>query len=340
MYWGEPRCTDPAAPRRGVMRWALMCLWVIGVLLPWPSVAAQVTAEVTGQASGSTPALSAPSAPASAPAAGARLLRAVRFAPEIDYGPFVYRDADGAIRGLSVDLLGALAPRAGLVIETLPARPLAEQLAAAQRGEVDLISSLRPTPERSAYLRFTPPYIEVPAVVVGRAGQPAVDLDALIGRPVAVGRGYAVEAFVRQRHPAVNWVPVSDDRAGLRLLVGGQVEAVVADVASLAFLGRQPGAMTLGAMHAVGFQYALSFAYRKDWPELGDALAAAIQALPPVERQRVVDRWMPSALPVPDSRVRVLSFVALLAAGVGVVAWWQVRRRASLPVAMPQRERS
>ncbi len=33
----------------------------------------------------------------------------VRFAPERDYGPFVFEAADGKVKGLSVDVLEALA---------------------------------------------------------------------------------------------------------------------------------------------------------------------------------------------------------------------------------------
>ena len=75
----------------------------------------------------------------------------VRFAPERDYGPFVFQRDDGRIDGLSVEMLGLLQQQAGLQIVTLPARPLSEQLAALRRREADLVSSLRATPERGEY---------------------------------------------------------------------------------------------------------------------------------------------------------------------------------------------
>ncbi len=57
-------------------------------------------------------------------------------------------------------------PSVRFALTTLPAQPLAAILDAAQRGEGDLVSSLRPTPERAAYLAFTAPYVQVPAVRV------------------------------------------------------------------------------------------------------------------------------------------------------------------------------
>ncbi|RZS58359.1 transporter substrate-binding domain-containing protein [Sphaerotilus mobilis] len=259
---------------------------------------------------------------------GTPALPVVRFAPEADYGPFVYRDADGRIRGLSVDLLDQVARHAGVSMQTLPARPLAEILAGAQRGEVDLITSLRPTPERAAYLGFTRPYVQVDAIAVGRAGTPGPDLRDLSGRKVAVGAGYAVEHFVRQAYPQVVWQGVADDRVGLALLRAGQVDAAVADVASVHFIVTQQGWPALALGRPVGFSYPLSFAWRKDLPELGAALEAGLAALTPDERAVVLQRWLPAeALAVIDDRRLPLLAVGVAALLAGAVTVLLARRR-------------
>jgi ABC-type amino acid transport substrate-binding protein len=216
----------------------------------------------------------------------------VRFAPERDYGPFVFERQDGRIDGLSVDMLALLQQRTGLQITTLPARPLAEQLAALRAREADLVSSLRATPERGAYALFTVPYVSVPAVLVMRADRPERRLAELDGAPVAVGQGYAVEPVMRLRHPRVAWQGVSDDAVALQGLVQQRFEAAVVDAASFAHVIRE---RRLEGLHVVGpadFDYALSFAVRKDWPELRDALDDAIRALPSAQRQAVLRRWI------------------------------------------------
>ena len=53
---------------------------------------------------------------------------AVRFAPERDYGPFVFERADGRLDGLSIDMLQLVQRQAGISLVTLPARPLQQQL--------------------------------------------------------------------------------------------------------------------------------------------------------------------------------------------------------------------
>lgn len=258
----------------------------------------------------------------------------VRGAPEADYGPFVYAEADGRIEGLSVDMLRLVQQHTGLSVSWLPPRPLNEHLAAARERRADLLTSLRPTAERSEYLAFTQPYVSVPAVVVlgpstrGLSGPEP--LRQLVGRPVTVGQGYAVEAAMRERHPQVRWVPVPDDVEALRRVATGQADAAVADAASVAFVIARHRLDGLSVAGRVGFDYTLSFAIRSDWPELRDIVDRGIRAIQPEERRRVMDRWAPAlsaADEVPRARwatTAALSLLALALAGAALL--WRRRR--------------
>ncbi len=264
----------------------------------------------------------------------------VRLAVERDYGPFVYQQADGRITGLSIDMLELVRERLGLGVKPLPPAPLQDLLAAARRGDADLITSLRPTPERGEFLLFTRPYVSVPAVVAMRASADDADplregvdpLRAFAGRAVAVGAGYAVESVVRQRHPQVLWQPVRDDVVALRGLAEGRYAAAVLDSASLAFVQREHRLPPLRAVGRVGFDYTLSFAVRRDWPQLRDLLDAAILDVPAAERQRVLERWMPQAPPAPEhAPLATRVGLVLLALGVagGLRVLWRRRGAAS-----------
>jgi ABC-type amino acid transport substrate-binding protein len=258
----------------------------------------------------------------------------IRFAPEKDYGPFVFQNAEGQVTGLSIDILEALKPGLDAPVLMLPAQPLAVILEAAKRGEVDLISSLRPTPERSAYLAFTSPYVQVPAVLVVRQSVSPAKLMDLNGQRVAVGKGYAVEAFVRQTYPQVDWQAVPDDLSALQGLMAGKYQAVVADIASLSHLLRQQQVKGVQVSQAVGFDYPLSFAYRKSMPQLGRQLEAGLQRLDDGTRQKIINRWIDaSALQYEDQRRRVLRWAGLTMATLAAVIlaglYLRKRRKAS-----------
>ncbi|QLI80837.1 transporter substrate-binding domain-containing protein [Chitinibacter fontanus] len=224
--------------------------------------------------------------------AQAQELLHVRFAPEKDYGPFIYQDESGQIKGLSWDILQEIAPAARLQIETQAPASLAYILEQAKLGKVELISSLRPTPERALYLGFTQPYVAIPAVLIRRLDSPTATLQTLTGARVAVGKGYAVEHFVREKYPGINWVLVADDREALLLMAQNKVAAMVADIASTIFIARREQYQNWRVEQNIGFEYQLSFAYPKTQTELGRRLELALSRLPVQRREAILARWL------------------------------------------------
>ena len=261
----------------------------------------------------------------------------VRFAPERDYGPFVFERADGRLDGLSIEMLQLVQAQAGFTVVMLPARPLQQQLDALRAREADLVSSLRPTPQRAEFLEFSIPYVSVPAVVVTREGQTTRTLAALSGRPVGVGQGYAVEAVVRARHPEVDWRALPDDEQVLRGVLEGRLDAAVVDTASLAHVTREGRLAGLRVSAPADFEYSLSFAVRKDWPELREALDAALRAIPAAQKHAVVERWLGTE-PTPGGSARTpwadriaWGLLGLAVLGAALVAAPALRRRRSPP---------
>ena len=254
----------------------------------------------------------------------------IRFAPEKDYAPFVSAGPTGRAQGLSIDVLELLQPHLGAQVEMLSPDNLANILQAARRGEVDLISSLRPTPERAEFLAFTEPYVKVPAVLVVKQGAAPPNLKDLRDRPVAVGKGYAVEGFVRANYPHVRWVPVPDDLTALRGLMAGEFDGVVADVASVSDATRLRGIQGVQVVEALPFEYELSFAYRKELTALGAALNAGLKELTPATRQVLLRRWIDTdTLMYENPRIAGVRKLAMAFAALAVLGWviWRVRQR-------------
>lgn len=241
----------------------------------------------------------------------------IKWAAEADYAPFIFVDAQRQPQGLSHDVLRALQERLGLPLQQQPALPLNELLDQTRHGHLDLLTSLRPTAERAEYLAFTSPYVEVPTVLVVRGEQrTSLTLKQLAGMRVAVGDGYAVERFVRDSYPTVQWLALPTDRAGLQALQQRQVAAVVMDLGSASYLLKEEAFQDLQIGTKIGFNYPLSFAYRKDWPELGRILEAGLHSLTLAEREELMQPWLeqlPGTSKQPGSLLLAAVAVGLLA---------------------------
>jgi hypothetical protein len=158
-------------------------------------------------------------------------------------------------------------------------------------------------------------------VLVVRQSLSPPQLSNLNGQRVAVGKGYAVEAFVRKNYPLVDWQAVPDDLTGLQGLMAGQYQAVVADIASVSHSLRQQQVKGVQVAQTIGFDYPLSFAYRKTLPQLGRQLEAGLQRLDPATRRAITDRWIdPETLRFEDVRRTRLRWAGLVLALLAAAA--------------------
>jgi ABC-type amino acid transport substrate-binding protein len=263
---------------------------------------------------------------------------ALRLAVERDYPPFVFVGPNLQAQGLSIDMLRLVQEATGLRVVEQPPAPLHTLLSDLRQGKADLITSLRPTPERAAFLEFTRPYIQVPAILVMRTDHaPLATSDAwnaLQGRPVAVGHGYAVEAAMRTTYPRVDWHSVSNDSEALQGVADGRFEAAVADAASVAYNVEAHGLKGLRSAGRVGFDYELSFGIRQGQPGLRARMDAAILAIPRHQRQTVIDRWLRPLNTQAMGRGRIWPAVlgaGLLGSGLLLLGWKAWRPTAKQP---------
>lgn len=258
------------------------------------------------------------------------------WAPEADYQPFIFVDAQGQPRGLSRDLLALLNERLHLGLVAAPAAQLQDLLDAVQREEVDLLTSLRPTEERARLLDFTSAYVYVPTVLVLPSDtSPATGLQQLAGKPVAVSKGYAVEAYVRKHYPDIQWQALPSDAESLTALRAGKVSAALMDLGSASYLLGKPTTAGLSIGPRISFDYPLSFAYRKDWPELGEILEVGLRSVTPQEQAAISKQWLgqlPSNPTLPGSQLLSAIALSALVAALLLLLAYQRRRAGKTPV--------
>lgn len=94
----------------------------------------------------------------------------VVFSANPDYPPYHWAEGDRIV-GASVALTGRILDELGVAWEARFVGPWPRVLKSAEHGQIDLVVSLKPTPEREAYLAFTgaPAFANPMAVFAARA---------------------------------------------------------------------------------------------------------------------------------------------------------------------------
>lgn len=151
-----------------------------------------------------------------------------------DVPPLTMRDRDGQLMGLEVDLVRALAENMNLKV-TFVEIPFAELIPAIERGEIDLaIAGMTITPERNARVAFAGPYLISGNTLLARKRELADTEDtAQLDDPklsFATLDSSTSERFVRARLPKARLVTLPDNESGVKALLSGQVDGVIADL--------------------------------------------------------------------------------------------------------------
>ncbi len=116
-----------------------------------------------------------------------------------NYPPYIFRDANGDLRGILPDQWALWARKTGVAVD-LKAMEWAEAQRFMQEGRADVIDTLFYTEERAKAYAFTPPYahIEVP-VYAHRALGGISDIASLKGFTIGVKAGDAVIGHLTRR---------------------------------------------------------------------------------------------------------------------------------------------
>ncbi len=228
----------------------------------------------------------------------------LRVFTKTDWSPIDLYSYEGRFRGLSGDYLALIAQRLGIRFEFTARATLAEALTALEAGEAEILPSVSRTPQRERFMDFSRPYLDVPNVYVSRRGVPGVGPEEpMADLRVAVERGYAVEALVRERHPRSSVVVFDDSAQALRGVSEGDADVYLGALPTTSFLVekllltnlevRSPWHSSLSALH---------LGVRKGERTLLAILDKALVTITLAERQDIHRRWAPlnSLLAVPS----------------------------------------
>ncbi len=217
----------------------------------------------------------------------------IRLAPDPDFPPLEFLDKNGAYQGIAADFIHLLEKKLPLKFEITILKNWSEVVAQAKNKQIDMWGAAVPTPERLEYMKFTPPFVEFPAVVLVRDS--ATDfphLDDLEGKSIAVVANYADHEYMRRVYPELPLEVMPDISSGLRQVSFGKIDSMVLNIASASYYIQKDGINNLSITQDTDFVFDLSFAVRDDWPTLVSILTKGMKSITAEEKQAVLTKWI------------------------------------------------
>lgn len=217
----------------------------------------------------------------------------IRTGADISWAPVEYLDDEGNLQGISSDYLKQLETMLGVRFEVAKDLSWQETVAAFERGELDMLTSLQRTAQRENYADFTEVYNRFPIAIFTGPKIPYVsDMEDMKGLKVGVVEGYATHEILAREHPDLELVPVARVVDALKKVSSGEIDAFVGSLLVTGYYIGQLGYTNIKVAGETGYAYQQSMAVRKDWPMLVTILNKALAAIPAAERVKINKRWI------------------------------------------------
>ncbi len=210
-----------------------------------------------------------------------------------NYLPLSFINAQGEFRGISSDVLNKISLRTGLKFEVVRGDSVNELIELVKSGKADLLAAFTPSYERENELRFTPPYLTTPFVLVTRIEEGAPNtLDEMAGKKLALIRGNVQREFIIDNFPRIQLVAVENAAEAMALVARGEVDGAVNSLISARYMISRQYLERLRVTSTVGTLPArVAFATSRGALELYSILDKALLSITPDEMDALTNRW-------------------------------------------------
>ena len=263
-------------------------------------------------------------------------------APDPDWMPFEFVDADGNFTGIAADLLDLLEQRLGIEFSYVIPRDWDEALEWSQAGEVLILPFLNQSPAREEWLVFTEPLFIDPNVFITRNEHPFIsDARQLSNETMVLPSGTSIEERVRAAFPNLQIVTVPSEREVFQMIESGEAQLTLRSMTISAYTIRSQGLFNLRINGQAPDEFInyLRMGVLANEPMLRDILNAGIATITPQEREQIANRHVNITVVQPFDYTYVLRIAGFIAFLVALALLWNYRLR-SLNRALAESERS
>ncbi len=245
-----------------------------------------------------------------------------------DFPPYEWIDEKGQYVGPVAEYMAILEEKLGVKFDIVHDRPWADILEMAKHGELELLSCVNKTPDRSQFLTFTEPYKTTHIVIIDNGQQGFIgSLDQLNGKRVSIEKGYFMQELMRRNHPNILVIPAESTEKALDLVVSGRADAYIGDAGTANYFIRKGALFSLRFSGQTEYNSQYRIAANKAFPELTSILNKAIATIPKQESETIFNHWLGLKIEQGIRLETVIKYSSAILTLFMFFAFWTIRLR-------------
>lgn len=217
----------------------------------------------------------------------------IRVGMDPSWPPFSFLNKQGQYQGIDREILELLSRKTGLQFEFVNRSQWSEIWSSFLQKEMDLVTGVTPTEEREKEALFTKAYLRYPVSIVTRVQDSFfISPSDLVGKKVAMPRGYVTTTFLEQNHPEIRSMIFDTPVESLRAVSDGRAEATIENTVSASYLIQKEGLTNLKISGILLKDFGLHFVVHQDQKVLQKLLNRGLESISDQEIYAIISRWI------------------------------------------------
>lgn len=249
--------------------------------------------------------------------------------PEITIGfdpmwpPLEFLDSKGNLQGISNEIINEVEEMLGITFTRKTDLSWDSLMTLSKEGKLDGFACISKTAQRSKFLLFSDPYIQLPIVVFTRNDINYINsLKELKGRKLAIIKGYAIEEWIRHDYPEIDVVLYANIDEALKGVARKEVDAYVENILSGSYAIQKLGLTNIKVSGETEYKNDLSIGISRDNPLLVNIINKAVNTISEEKKYELTSKWQKVEYTTKVDYKRVLQIMIPLILILLVIIIW------------------
>ena len=210
---------------------------------------------------------------------------AIQVAYDPGWFPIEYVDESGRLSGVTAQYVGLVEAATGADLVEAQITSWTHALESIRDRNADIMFMVADTEERREYMSFTTPHTVMGTSLLTLENR---QLELNEELRILTIRNYAVEDWLDENHPEIDYISVDSFAEGFEVLQAGEGDALIGVWEIVSHIAEVEG-ITLYDAGPAGYEYVLNIGYRNDQPVLGSILQKALDSIPASARADMIE---------------------------------------------------